>query len=218
MDRKIFVFVIFIASVAAAQEKAQPAGRFETGLDYSSMRVKVPNSAKPVDVNGIQLGGTVNANRWLGLSADFGAYYHCVAGCIGYGDLAHNYVLTFLAGPRVRLRPGRTWQPFVQAQAGVANISYTDELSLAPSPTGVGVVKTNQYNRSGLAYDAGGGLDWVKGRFVFRVAQVDYFHYNIGQRSENTVRFTMGVRFQLGMPKDVPRLKTRSLSASPQKQ
>ena len=190
---RYFMFLIVLAGAAFAQD----VGRLETSLDYSYLRLKVPNSASAVNLHGIQIGAAGNVNRWLGLGADFGAYYHCAAGCWGDTSLARNYVFTFLAGPRLRLRPGRNWQPFAQTSAGLINIRYSDDVSFVPSPTGIGIVNPNKISHNGLAVAAGGGLDWLKGRAIIRVAQVDVLHYSVGHQSGNSVRFSAGVRLQL---------------------
>jgi hypothetical protein len=198
------LLLIGIIIIVTGSAFAQEVGRVETNLDYGYLRLKVPNSVAPVNMNGLQFGVTANVNRWLGLGADFGGYYHCVAGCTGYGDVAHNDAFLFLAGPRVRLRPGREWQPFVQGSAGLLNVGYDDEFDVAPSPTGVGVVNASKRQHTGLAYAAGGGVDWMRGRAIIRVGQIDVVHYDLGGRSANTVRFTAGIRFQFGMPKRQP--------------
>ena len=198
MLRRWLLFIIIVSGSAFAQEKW---GRMEANADYGYLRLKVPNASKPVNMNGVQLGISTNVNRWLGFGAEFGAYYHCVAGCTGYTDVAHNDAFLFLAGPRVRMRPGKKWQPFLQGSAGVMNIGYDDEFDVAPSPTGVGVINASKRSHSGLAYSAGGGLDWVMGRGIFRVAQLDMVRYDVGGRPANTVRFSMGFRYQWGMRK-----------------
>jgi hypothetical protein len=194
MWRRMLLFILILTGSALGQE----IRRLEANVDYGYLSMKVPNATKPVDMNGIQVGITANANRWLGLGVDFGGYYHCITGCTGYGDLAHNSAFSVLVGPRVRLRPGRNWQPFVQGSAGMLNIGYRDELNIAPSPTGVGVVNASQSSHSGLAWAAGGGVDWMRGRFVVRVAQFDFYQYTVAGRAQNTGRFTAGIRWQFG--------------------
>jgi hypothetical protein len=110
-------------------------------------------------------------------------------------------VFTLLGGPRLRLRPGRAWQPFAQASAGIINVRYSDDLTFVASPTGLGVENSKGVSHTGLAVAAGGGLDWFKGRAIIRLAQFDLLHYDAGGRSGNTVRFSAGVRLQLAMPK-----------------
>ena len=194
MFRRLLAFILILTGSAAAQE----IRRFETNVDYGYLRLKVPNATKPVNMNGVQFGVVANANRWLGLGVDFGGYYHCITGCSQYGDLAHNDAFSVLAGPRVRLRPGKKWQPFVQGSAGTLNIGYRDELNYGPSPTGIGVVNTSSAGHSSLAWSAGGGVDWMTGRFVVRVGQLDFYHYEVGGRGQNTARFTAGIRWQFG--------------------
>lgn len=189
--------IFLVVAVLASSVLAQSVGRVETSLDYSYLRLRVPNSASPVNLHGIQIGAVGNVNRWLGLGGDFGTYYHCAAGCWGDTSLARNYVFTLLGGPRVRLRPGRAWQPFAQASAGMINVRYSDDLTFTPSPTGIGVENKSKVSHTGLAVAVGGGVDWFKGRAVIRVAQFDVLHYDAGGHSGNTVRFSAGVRLQL---------------------
>ena len=192
------LLLMLVAGSAFAQTTF---GRIEANVDYGYLRLKVPNSSTAVNMNGIQLGVSSNVNRWLGFGAEFGGYYHCVAGCTGYGDIAHNDAFLFLAGPRVRLRPGRSWQPILQGSVGVLDIGYDDEFDVAPSPTGIGIVNVSKRQHTGLAVSGGGGVDWTKGRFIFRVGQIDVLHYDVGGRSANTVRFSSGIRYQWGMRK-----------------
>jgi hypothetical protein len=198
MLRRLLMFIIIVSASSFAQE----VGKVEANVDYGYLRLKVPNSVKPVNMNGVQFGVTANVNRWLGFGADMGGYYHCVAGCSGYGgDIAHNDAFLLLAGPRVRLAPGRQWQPFVQGSAGLLNVGYDDEFDVAPSPTGIGVVNASKRDHTGLAYAGGGGVDWMRGRMIVRVGQIDFMHYDVAGRGAATVRFTAGLRFQFGMPR-----------------
>lgn len=195
--RRVLLLLLVLAGNAAGQQ----VGRVEASLDYSYMRLKVPNSATPVNLHGLQLGAARNLNQWLGVGADFGAYYHCAAGCWGDTSLARNYVFTVLAGPRLRFRPDREWRPFAQASAGMINVRYSDDLNITASSAGIGVANTDPVTHTGMAFAAGGGLDWVRGRAIVRVGQLDVLHYDVGGRSGNTVRFSIGVRLHFAMPK-----------------
>jgi hypothetical protein len=204
MLRRLVLFILILTASGFAQENW---GRMEANLDYGYLRLKVPNAAHPVNMNGVQLGITTNVNRWLGFGADFGAYYHCVAGCnqgsYGYGssDLAHNTAYTLLVGPRIRLRPGHKWQPFVQGSGGLIHVGYNDSVSYVPSPTGTGVVNPANQGHKGVAISGGGGVDWVAGHFIVRVGQIDFLRYDVGLRTGNTARFIAGIRYQWGMRK-----------------
>ncbi len=195
MWRRLLLVVVLAGSAAG-----QDVGRVETSLDYSYVRLRVPNSVTPVSLHGVQLGGVRNVNQWLAFGGDFGAYYHCAAGCWGDTSLARNWGFTLLAGPRVRFRPKANWRPFAQASAGLINIQYNDDSTVQPSSSGIGITSLRM-SHSGLAITSGGGVDWMRGRAIVRVAQLDWMRYEVGSRAANTVRFSTGFRWQFGMPK-----------------
>src|SRR5512146_2244924 len=72
----VMIGKIFLVMAAfACSALAQTTGRIETSIDYSYLRLHVPNSVSPVNLHGIQIGAAGNVNRWLGFGGDFGAYY-----------------------------------------------------------------------------------------------------------------------------------------------
>lgn len=194
---RIMVFALVLVVSCAAVSQEQP--RISLALDYSYLRLSVPNSVKPVDMNGIQLSGSFHHNDWLAGVVDFGAYYHCVAGCWSDTSLARNYSYTLMAGPRITVPTRSTFRPFFGASAGLLNVRYSEDLPVLPSPTGVGVINGGaKVTDNHLAIAAGGGLEYGRGRARFRLAQVDWFSYSDGQRRRSSMRFSAGVRFGFG--------------------
>ncbi len=177
---KHIVYLLLSLSLLA---QAQSIPKAELGIGYSFARMPVPLSTKRVSNHAITLDATANINRWLGISGEFDAYYHCVAGCLPYSDIARNNSLVVMGGPRIRLARGK-YTPWVHALAGWGNMRFSEDLGYHASA-------------NGLAAALGGGLDIPYGRVTFRVGQVDYFR-TPSPVMRNNVRFSTGIAINLG--------------------
>jgi hypothetical protein len=177
---KIVLLVLLIGSLAA---QAQSVPKVEIGIGYSYARMPVPLATKSVNNHALAIDTTAYLNRHVGITGEFDAYYHCVAGCLPYNDIARNNSFVFLAGPKLRLGKGRI-VPWVHALGGYANMRFSEELGAKAS-------------WNGAAAAVGGGLDIVGHRFGVRVGQIDYFR-TPGPLSNNNLRVTTGFLINLG--------------------
>ena len=176
--RALFILLLLTSSLSA-----QSVPKVELGIGYSFARMPVPLSTKPVNNHALALEATANLNRRVGITGEFDAYYHCVAGCLPYNDIARNNSFVVLAGPKVRLGKGR-FVPWVHGLAGYANLRFSEDLGARSS-------------WSGAAAAVGGGLDVVRGRFGVRVGQLDYLR-TPGPLGHNNFRITTGFLINLG--------------------
>ena len=122
---------------------------------------------------------TANANNWLGLIADFGAYF-------GHIPQSFNGEL-YTFGPRFYLRkPGSRFVPFGQALFGGSHFSM--------SPGGVSGGGTQ------FAFGLGGGGDIAfhqSGKFALR-GQVEYFGIRANGSTTPCSRLSGGIVYRFG--------------------
>lgn len=175
--------VLFLLVLSAFTAHAQSVPKVELGIGYSFARMPVPVVNRNVNNHAIALDATAYLNRYVGITGEFDAYYHCVAGCQPYYDIARNNSFVTLAGPKVRLARGK-YVPWVHALAGYANMRFSEDLGA-------------QSSWNGAAAAIGGGFDIVGRRFGVRVGQVDYFR-TPGPLRNNNVRITTGFLIKLG--------------------
>jgi hypothetical protein len=163
----------------------QEPPKAELGLGYSYMRLHVASGAPGVNMHGVQADLTGNANRWLGATAQFNEYYHCVTGCFLDTSIARRRAFTFVVGPRMAIRPSSRYTLWIHALFGLANVRYSDDFGTKTSATG-----------SAMAF--GGGVEVPAGPVAFRVIQVDYFRNTAQQQAFNNVRIAVTVAIPLG--------------------
>ena len=175
---RLLIIVCFAGSCVA-----QSVPKVEVGIGYSYARMAVPLSNKRVNNHALALDVTTNVNRWLGLTGEFDTYYHCVAGCLPYSDIARNNSFIVMGGPRVRLARGK-YVPWVHALGGYANMRFSEDLGAKQS-------------WSGAAMAVGGGVDVTYRRFGFRLAQFDYLR-TPGPILRDNFRITTGFVINLG--------------------
>ena len=169
-----------MSSISVAQDYTP---RTEVGFTYSYMRAKVPNSTTRVNMNGILIDGTFNANRWLGIETEFGTHYHCISGCWCHGLRVDNPdetndSLSFLVGPKVTFARARKLSadgggtPLV----GVTRTAYSSHLT------------DTKVSTSGFGWAVGGGIDMPYRAVTFRIIQVDFTRYAAVPENFNNVR------------------------------
>lgn len=181
-------FFLAVTTLAAAQASTP---RAELGIGYSYSYAGVPNSTKRVNMNGIVIDGTFNANRWLGVETEFGTHYHCVSGCWIDGIRVDNPdetndSLSFLVGPKVTLTRERRISPWVHALAGFTRTSYSNHL--------IGM----KIASNGFGWAAGAGLDLPYRHWTIRAIQVDFIRYAAQPQGFNNVRIGVGVVLNMG--------------------
>ena len=174
------------ASDAAAQDKVELLG------GYSFVRASVPVSATflcpaptcPIinanyhtSLNGWEFAGTYKANRWLGLTGDFGGQY----GNIG---TASAHLETYLFGPTISL-PSRV-SPFAHVLFGVAHEAVESGFS------GGAIIFPTSGNYFAVA--AGAGIDVkVAPVIAVRLIQIDYLATRAYSSTQNQPRVSAGV-------------------------
>jgi outer membrane protein OmpA-like peptidoglycan-associated protein/opacity protein-like surface antigen len=179
--------------------------RFEVFLGYSNLRA-VPMSAgnRIAWLGGGSTSFAFNANRYLGLVGDFGAYHDTRFGgnapptggdVPSYGD-----VYTYMFGPRLSFRRER-FTPFVQALFGGAHAS---DVTLNGC-SGIGCTPLPFENS--FTMTAGGGLDITLNRHVaLRLFQVEYALTDFkdptsstgSTAKQNDMRLSAGLVFRFG--------------------
>jgi hypothetical protein len=117
---------------------AQETPKVEVFTGYSFVSAGFPFSTDPAAgngngvLNGWNFSAAVNANRWVGVVADFGGYYgpvtkgttlkraNCVLCTSNFDGILHN-IHTFTAGPQLSIRQDRV-TVFAHALFGGAHI------------------------------------------------------------------------------------------------
>lgn len=121
-------------------------------------------------------------------------------------------VVSFLAGPRVHLRDGRRWDPFVEFLVGGQRITLDripavpgaslprrpERLNLPP-PANV----TTAHRTDALVVAAGGGVNVILGRaFALRLADLRYSHAMVPSGSaaslDTSLRLSVGLTLRVG--------------------
>lgn len=192
MRRILIVLILLFFAASVFGQDFTP--KVELGLGYSYSYARVPNSTTRVNMNGVLISSTFNANPWLGVEAEFGTHYHCASGCWIYGYRVENPdetndSLSFLAGPRVNFATNRKVRPWVHALAGVTRTAYSNH------------VIDYKVSTSGFGWAAGGGLDVPFHGMTIRAIQVDFTHYAAEPESFNNVRIGAGFVFGIGKRK-----------------
>jgi OmpA family len=160
---------------------------------------------------------TYNANKWLGLTAEIGAY-HFNRQIFGTPTSSGTYPLettsgsmqTYLFGPRIDFRHFDHFVPFVEVMFGAAR---------------AGSQLTGTSQQSSFALAAGGGVDAVVVKnLAWRVFEADYLMTNFTgslvspEGRQNNFRIGTGLVLRWGYPPEPPKPNhppVASCSASP---
>jgi opacity protein-like surface antigen len=204
MNKLSAVLLVLLAVGLRAQ--AQDAPRAEVFTGYAFMSAGFPFSTDPAVgsgngvLNGWNFSAAVNANRWIGVVADFGGYYgsptkgttfkpaNCVLCTNNFTGILHN-MHTFTAGPQLSIRQDKV-TVFAHALFGGAHIR--EELVIDTPPPATSISSTN------FAFLVGGGVDIaLSHRFAVRI-QPDYLKTEILGRKQNNFRASTGLVFRLG--------------------
>jgi opacity protein-like surface antigen len=153
-----------------------------------------------VNVNGWNLSGTVNLNRWFGVTTDFGGLYGISTTTIlsSVTTSFDGHVHTFLAGPQFSFRREKV-TPFGHFLLGGARLAGTATLSflipLPPIPIIPGPVSVSN---SAFSLAVGGGVDYeICQRFAWRV-QTDYLQTGFSGGRQDNFRLSTGIVFRFG--------------------
>lgn len=173
----MFVLCLFVAGVASAQ-KAEVFG------GYSFLRVSDQGSS--VNFNGGSGSVAFNANKWLGVVADFGAYHANVSGVSGN-------LYTYMFGPKLSYHSGKI-TAFGQALFGGAHGTASGSCEDASPAAGCGG------SDNAFAMAVGGGFDAkVAPHVAVRLIQAEYlmtkFNDGVNNR-QNCARISAGIVFR----------------------
>jgi opacity protein-like surface antigen len=202
---KVFA-VLMVLFALGLNGQAQDAPKVEVFTGYSFMSAGFPFSTDPAAgngsgvLNGWNFSAAVNANRWMGVVADFGGYYgsptkgtlfkpaNCVLCTSNFTGILHN-MHTFTAGPQLSIRQDKV-TVFAHALFGGAHIR--EDLIINIPPPATKISSTN------FAFLVGGGVDIaLSHRFAVRI-QPDYLKTEILGRSQNNFRASAGLVFGFG--------------------
>jgi outer membrane protein OmpA-like peptidoglycan-associated protein len=184
----------FPAATAANDET--PVGRlvpkYEVAGGYSYVNFDPGQPFDSFNSHGGTGSFAYNANRWLGLTGELGAYNF---GRNTNGNPTSGLFTSYLFGPRLNLRRFDYFVPFAEVLFGGAR-------------GGVPLIGEKQGT---FALAAGGGVDVVLIKnLAWRFAQIDYFMTNfsgtfLGANSrQNNLRLGTGVVYRWGFPKAAP--------------
>ena len=163
---------IFGLSVSAIRAQELPTADLAVG--YSYFREGFSNG---VNANGGTAAFTGYANRWLGITGDFGAYH-----ASPFGVSANTY--TFLVGPRFSYRHSERVAPFAQVLVGGAHLT-----------AGASGISTST---SGFAWSAGGGIDLGLSRHLAFRPQFDYIGIHAARGTLNSARASARIVYRFG--------------------
>jgi opacity protein-like surface antigen len=163
----IFVTIVLLPLVLVAQESPKT----EVFGGYSYLR----NSGN--SFNGWEGQGTLNFNRYLGVTVDVSGHYRNAVAftpVTGVSLTATQRLYNFLFGPTLTARFGKH-AAFGHALFGAAHSS----LSAGVSVPIIGGISTNVNSGTAFAMALGGGIDiGLTHRFAIRAAQLDYLYTN----------------------------------------
>jgi opacity protein-like surface antigen len=196
----VLVVVLTVGLIAQAQDTP----KVEVFTGYSFMSAGFPFSTDPAAgnasgvLNGWNFSAAVNANRWVGVVADFGGYYgsptkgitfkpaNCVL-CTGNATATLHNMHTFTAGPQLTLR-GDNLTAFAHALFGGATIREDMDF-FGPQP---------KISTTSFAMIFGAGVDIALSRRFSLRLQPDYMRTQILNRGQSNFRFSTGIVFRLG--------------------
>lgn len=161
---RLIAIVVIISGAALAQETP----KFESFLGYSYLRSDAQSFGAPdnLDLHGWNAAFQFNANKWLGIKADFSGHYEP-------DSAMDSNQHSFLAGPVFTLC-GDCFSPFTHVLIGAVRN------------------ETSGQDDTGFGMAAGGGLDInVNRRVAFRFFQADYLMGNSFDQTQNNSRLAL---------------------------
>jgi len=172
--RKLFFLTLGILGFSVSSLRAQDPAAADLSLGYSYHRQGFSDG---INANGGTIAFTGYANRWLGITGDFGAYH-----ASPFGISANTY--SYLAGPRFAHRNSDRVAPFAQLLVGGAH--------LTAGANGISA------STNGFAWSAGGGIDLGFTHHLAFRPQFDYLGIRVGSNTLNTARASASIVFRFG--------------------
>ncbi len=172
--RKFMFLALGILSCSATAVRAQEPAAADLSVGYSYLREGLSNG---INANGGSVALTGYANRWLGITGDFGVYH-----ASPFGISANTY--TYLVGPRFAYRKSSRVTPFAQVLLGGAHLT-------ASAGGGSG-------SANGFAFSGGGGIELGISRHLAFRPQVDYIGIHSNGSTGNSVRASASIVYRFG--------------------
>jgi opacity protein-like surface antigen len=184
---------------------ADTGGLTDTVLDLA-LRPATEAFGVPTNFNGWNAEAQYNANRWVGIAADFGGRYGSPIGVFsssGVSGVPNGNGYSFLAGPVLSYRTKSRVTPFVHALFGLDRSSLSGS-TITGLPVSVTAAPTSS---SDFAVALGGGVDYkVTRRLAIRVGQVDFYHTSLNLNKFYDSAFGIGLFQSLATHEDNWRL------------
>ena len=199
MLTRLILCVIAISAIAKAQQT--PTVEIFSGFSYAHANFTGAGQ-KNGSFDGWNASVTFDANRWLGVEADFAGHYGsnklqlplppgtCPPIClpsVSVDSKAHE----FLFGPRFSYRTAKI-TPFTHLLFGAARVTESVTLPI-PIPTPPLNISTSQ---TGFAMAVGGGFDLPIAKNLAWHNQADYLVTRLFNQTENNVRVSTGIVFR----------------------
>jgi opacity protein-like surface antigen len=186
------VLTVLIGSFAFAQDstpKVQVFGGYSllhadtAGLPVSNMEFVLGQPANSLELktnfNGWSAEAQYNADRWVGIVADFGGESGGPVTAVGgnkISGLPTGNSYSFLAGPVISYRTKSKMTPFVHALFGYDRARLNAGTVTGASST----VSFNASTYTDFAIALGGGLDYkLSHHLALRLGQIDWFHTSV---------------------------------------
>jgi len=170
----LLALIMFAVAPLLAQDEFPRAQVFG---GYSYMSLDTSGLTSRQNFNGWNGQASLNVNRWLGFTGDFGGYYGNISRVS-----THDY--SYMFGPTVTFRAEHV-APFVHTLFGGSHIAGSRGGASASD--------------NGFAMAVGGGLDLsLKSGFGIRLAQADWYRTSHFNQTQNNVRISTGVFFNFG--------------------
>jgi opacity protein-like surface antigen len=184
---------------------ADPGGLNDMDLDLA-LRPATAAFGVPTNFNGWNAEGQYNANRWIGIVADFGGRYgspFAVHSSSGVSGLPQGNGYSFLAGPVISYRTKSRVTPFVHVLFGWDRSSLSGS-TITGLQAPVTAAPTTYYD---FAVALGAGVDYkITRRFAIRVGQVDFYHTSLNLNKFYDSAFGVGLFQSLAIHQDNLRL------------
>lgn len=176
--KKLVIVAVFLLGFTVVS-MAQDVPAVEVYGGYSFFRCDTQGDDASCNLNGWDGSLSMNANKHVGVVADFGGYY----GKVG-DDLGIN-VHSVMVGPKITFRSSKV-TPFVQALFGYGHVQVKE-----------GPVVREKENDFSMAF--GGGVDInLNSLIAVRPVQLDYFSIKSAGDFLNNFRYSGGIVFKLG--------------------
>ena len=184
------------AAQAPAEEPGRVVPRYELAFMYEYINFRPGDPFRNFNNQGGTGSFTVNASRWIGLTAELGGTnFSRDLTPIGGANSQGGGLITFLFGPRLNLRKFDHFVPFGEALIGGAH---------------AGSAMTGDRTQYTFALALGGGVDIVLWKnLAWRFAQIDYLMTNFAGpalhvNGQNNFRAATGLVLRFGIPNPPP--------------